>query len=121
VFRRNPCSDNDCRRRCCAGDGRHGGANDVRHYERRLIDDNGGAIATSLGATCNDGGGFDYDHNGTATTSTLPVSALVLRGDGLGVVSFADPMEDAMAILVDLFGPPSYGIVREWQFVPRRL
>jgi hypothetical protein len=31
---------------------------------------------------------------------------LELRGDGLGVVSFGDPVEDVMVILTDLLGPP---------------
>jgi hypothetical protein len=31
----------------------------------------------------------------------------VLRGDGFGVVSFGDPMDDVMTTLANLLGPPS--------------
>jgi len=47
----------------------------------------------------------------STTTKTQPEArheAIVLAADGLGVVSFGDPVEEVMAILVDLFGPPSY-------------
>jgi hypothetical protein len=50
------------------------------------------------------------------TTSTSPPPALVLRGDGLGIVAFGDPVEDVMAILIDLFGPPSYDQLLESPF-----
>jgi hypothetical protein len=36
------------------------------------------------------------------------VSAIVLHGDGLGVVSFGDRMDDVLAILTDLLGPPTF-------------
>ena len=42
------------------------------------------------------------------TTSTLPVSAIVLHGDGLGVVSFGDRVDDVLAILTDLLGTPTF-------------
>jgi tetratricopeptide (TPR) repeat protein len=40
------------------------------------------------------------------TTTTEPIAGLVLRGDGLGIVSFGDPMDNVLATLSDLFGPP---------------
>jgi hypothetical protein len=41
---------------------------------------------------------------------------LELRSDGLGVVSFGDPVEDVMSILTELFGPPSYDQLVESPF-----
>lgn len=42
------------------------------------------------------------------TTTTEPIAGLVLRGDGLGVVSFGDPMDQAMVVLTEHLGAPSY-------------
>lgn len=49
----------------------------------------------------------------TATTSVAPPSTttttgLVLRTDGLGAVSFGDPVDAVMAILSELLGPPDW-------------
>lgn len=46
----------------------------------------------------------------TVTATTRPparVEEVVLQGDGLGVVSFGDPMEVVQAVLVSLFGEPN--------------
>lgn len=44
----------------------------------------------------------------------------MLTSDGLGVVTFGDPVDEAMATLIDLFGPPSYDSIYESPFdVPR--
>jgi hypothetical protein len=41
---------------------------------------------------------------------------LVLRGDGLGIVSFGDPVDDVASVLTDRLGPPSYDRVEESPF-----
>ncbi len=41
------------------------------------------------------------------TTTTLGPNAVTLRGDGLGVVSFGEPVDDVLAGLEETLGPPS--------------
>ena len=54
----------------------------------------------------------------TTTTTTVPErhSEIVLSADGLGVVSFEEPMDDVLTILIDLFGPPTSDEVVEPAF-----
>ncbi len=55
----------------------------------------------------------------TTTITRLPTSDLtgfVIRADGLGVVSFGDPMDDVIAILTGALGEPSSDIVMEAPF-----
>ena len=52
----------------------------------------------------------------TTGTPTEQTDGLVLRGDGLGSVSFGDPMDDGMATLTDLLGTPSGDRVVEAPF-----
>lgn len=41
-------------------------------------------------------------------TTAEPIAGLVLRGDGLGVVSFGDPMDQVIDVLTEHLGAPSY-------------
>lgn len=45
-----------------------------------------------------------------ATSTTVPAAEprVVLRHDGLGVVSFGEPVEAVMAVLTELLGPPDW-------------
>ena len=54
----------------------------------------------------------------TTTTTTAPERhfEIVLSADGLGVVSFEQPMDDVLAILIDLLGPPTSDDVDESAF-----
>jgi hypothetical protein len=59
------------------------------------------------------------DAAGNRTEARIPVyytPALVMAHDGLGAVSFGDPMEVALAVLVARFGPPSEDIIIESPF-----
>lgn len=47
---------------------------------------------------------------------SLTYAPFVLRSDGLGVVSFGDPVDDVVAILTDLLGPASHDHVEESPF-----
>jgi hypothetical protein len=55
----------------------------------------------------------------TSTTTTSPVSpipGMVLASDGLGVVSFSDPVDDVMAMITASFGTPTYDMLYESPF-----
>jgi hypothetical protein len=43
----------------------------------------------------------------TTTTTTEPIAGFVVRGDGLGMVSFGDPMSQVMVVLTEHLGAPS--------------
>lgn len=52
----------------------------------------------------------------TATATTTmpePIAGLVLSADGLGLVSFEEPMDDVLAILIDRLGPPTSDEIHE--------
>ena len=46
-----------------------------------------------------------------ATPTTVLLDGLVLRGDGLGVVSFGDPMYQVMVVLTEHLGAPPYDYI----------
>jgi hypothetical protein len=59
-----------------------------------------GGNTTTLTATNHDGAK-------TALQVSVTYAPIVLSADGLGVVSFGDPMDDVMTVLTDLLGPPT--------------
>lgn len=58
----------------------------------------------------------DEDGAKTAVQVSLTYAPFVIRSDGLGIVSFGDPVEDVVAILTDLLGPASYDQLYEAPF-----
>lgn len=52
----------------------------------------------------------------TTTLSADAVSGITLRGDGLGIVTFGDPMDEVVAVLIDALGEPSLSRVLEAPF-----
>jgi hypothetical protein len=53
------------------------------------------------------------------TTTTADWATIVLRHDGLGVVSFGEPVDSVMEILTDLLGPPSWEEIQQSPDVDR--
>jgi hypothetical protein len=56
---------------------------------------------------------LDIEGRATLWTPLDAASTVTLRSDGLGPVSFGDPVEEVMADLIGLFGEPTRDVVRE--------
>lgn len=49
----------------------------------------------------------------TTPTTTADGATIVLRHDGLGVVSFGEPVDEVMEVLTGLLGPPSWDEIQQ--------
>ena len=55
----------------------------------------------------------------TTSTTTTTIPTIVLRHDGLGVVSFGDPVDTVMEVLTAVLGPPSWDEIQQSPDVDR--